>query len=87
MVEVIDASAIESIGAPKRKAMDVEEIYISKDSGSEKMLEAVTNLLNGYRYLPDEIFAFTDWVTVQSPRKLTRFLSRIFFNRNRGNFS
>ncbi len=40
--------------------------YISKDSGSEQMLEAVTKLLNGDRYLPDEMFAFTDWVTARS---------------------
>lgn len=40
--------------------------YVSKDSSSEQMLEAVTKLLNGDQYLPDEMFAFTDWVTARS---------------------
>lgn len=40
--------------------------YIPKDSSGEQMLSAVSKLLNGERYLPDEMFAFTDWVKASS---------------------
>ncbi len=44
--------------------------YIPKDSSSEQMWFAVRKLLDGDRYLPDEMFAFTDWVQASSSKPL-----------------